>query len=141
MIAYPLAQVQAVRVTALDLHAGVEVQLVAVVALGLGDQPVEQRSRVAAPARGGQRREVVDVEEPSPGQVVPEPEAGRGDGLGVAVLERADEPVAVGTLNVVDVRDERVAVVPRGAQLADREPRQPRVGRQDLADLAAARAQ
>lgn len=74
--------------------ARVEVYLVAAEPHRLGVRPLEQpRGPAPAPSRRP-RREVVDVEDTSPRQVLEDPEAGDGVGTRCGVVERGDEAVA-----------------------------------------------
>jgi hypothetical protein len=55
---------------------------------------------------GGKSGQVVDVHVPAPGEVLTEPEAGDRQGGLVVVRHRDDEPVAGGSLSLVDLLDE-----------------------------------
>src|SRR5688572_30776599 len=66
------------------------------------------------------RDEVVDVDEALPRQAVVDAEAGDADGVLVAVRERGDQPVSLGTLDVVDAPDEVVLRRQLRPQLAHR---------------------
>src|SRR3954465_4298895 len=68
----------------------VQVDLVTPSASRFGEEPLQQRAGVAAPARVLQRGEIVDIEKASPREVVPEPGSGdRGGALVVASPHRA----------------------------------------------------
>ena len=88
------------------VHARIELERVAAVALGLDEHPVEQTVGVpGAPSRLA-RDEVLDVEIVTPRQHVPDVETGRAGGGSVTVVERCDQPVAGRPLHVVHARDE-----------------------------------
>src|SRR5215208_702036 len=127
-------EVEAVGVGALEADAGVEVELVAAEAGCLVGEPVEQGTAVAAATGGGVGREVVDVEVVAPGQVVALAEAGHGEGIRVALLERPDEAIALEPLHLVDLPDELLFARGLRPQGQHRLEGQPRVGGKELAD-------
>ena len=108
-------------------------ELVAPEAPGFRAQPAQEGAGVAAPPCVRMGREVVDVERARPpGQVVQDAEARDRDRL-VPVLEGSDEPVALGTLDVVHPRDECVAAGEVRPQRAHGRVRQGGLSRKQLA--------
>src|SRR4051794_2783840 len=85
--------------------------------------------------------EVVYVEVVPIGQSVRHPEARYGDGLVLAVHEASAEPVAVGSLLVVNARDELLSGPEATTELTHGRPPQLGLARCDLARLAHARAE
>jgi hypothetical protein len=94
-------------------------QLVAASASRLLLNPAHDRIGVATAAEGGARDQVVDVEVPSPGEALAEAESADRRGVGVARLERRDDPIAGGPLGV-DPPDERLGRAKAWAELEQR---------------------
>lgn len=111
---------------------GVEVDRAALQAPSLPTQPREKRPPVPVTTRGGRGREVVDVQVPAPGEVVPETEA--RDRHHCVVLDHPGEPVALVTLHLVDLSDERRFVGQVRPQLPHRDVRTSGLGGQQLED-------
>jgi hypothetical protein len=99
-------EVETMRIGAVCSDAGVEVKLLAPEPASLLYQPLEQAPTMPLAARFRKGREVVDVEEVSPGKHVPDTKAGHRSRMRPLRLEDADEPVPLGALNVVDETDE-----------------------------------
>lgn len=127
-------EVEAVGVGAVGADAGVEVKLIASESASLVGEPVEQAASVPAAPGLRKGREVVDVEEASPGGAVGDAEAGHRDGVGQGVLERPDEPVALGALNPIDAMDKLRPVNQLSPKGLHRRKRETRVWRNDLPD-------
>jgi hypothetical protein len=73
-----VAEVEPVSRYPVGSGAGVQVHLVAALSLGLLVQPRQQCARVSLLARRREGGQVVDVEVVTPGEVVPNSEAGHG---------------------------------------------------------------
>src|SRR4051812_7171646 len=136
----PAVEVEPVRVHALRPDGRIEVELTASGPIRLVDQPVEQAAGVTTAARVGPGREVVHVEVVTPRQVVTEAEPGDRRRALLPRVERADEPVAARSQELVDSAHEVGFLADVRAQLAHRLEGEPGVGRKDLADLAHATA-
>lgn len=57
-----------------------------------------------------ERRKVVDVEIVTPGQTMAGVKPGHGEGVWLALIKRADESVALGPLQIIDVTNEERTV-------------------------------
>jgi hypothetical protein len=121
-----------VRVEPIEPDAGVEVELLALESPSLVGEPLEERAAVSAAPRRRQRRQVVDVEEPAPGEHVPDPEAGDRDRVLRPLLEHADEPVTLPALHLVDAVDELVLVGELRPQLPQGREGESSLGREEL---------
>ena len=119
------------------VHAGVELERVAVVALGLDEHPVEQTVGVPGAPRRLARDEILDVEIVTPRQHVPDVEPGRAGGGSVAVVERSDQPVSGGSLHVVHAGDELGRRPDVRPQLDHRFVRETGIGRRELSNAHA----
>jgi len=98
--------IEAVGGEALGPRARVEVQLGATEPSRLLHEPLKECPAVTLAPRLGGRAEVVDVEVVAPREAVCDAEPGDRNGLFLARAERADEPVAAGTQDTIDARDE-----------------------------------
>jgi hypothetical protein len=127
-----------VRVEAVGPDRRVEVELLAAEPAALVGEPVEQRPGVAVAARGGQSRQVVDVQEAAPREQMADTEPGDRHGVLLALLERTDEPVPLPALHLVDAADELVLVVEVGPQLPQCRECESCLRREKLPDLAQA---
>src|SRR5437764_14301324 len=97
-------EVKAMGVVAVD--ARVELERFATVALGFGENPIEQTGRMPGTPSRLSGDEILDVEIVTPRQHVPDMEPGRAGGGSVTVVERRDQPVAGRPLYVVHARNE-----------------------------------
>jgi len=130
----PGAEIEPVRVGAVPTDAGVEVELVAPQSTTLGDEPVEQASRMPSASGVGQRGEIVDVEVSAPAEAVTQTEAGDRDRRRCRLLERGDEAVPLLPHGLVDGTHERSLVDKVGAQDAHRGERQACLPHRELSD-------
>jgi hypothetical protein len=131
----PAREIETVRVVAMG--AGVELQRVAVVALGLDPDPLQEAGRVPTTTRGLTRDEILDVQEVTPRQHVADVEPGGACRDRIALVERREEPVAGSSLHVVHAGDELHLRPDVGAQLEHRVVREMRLRRAELANAHA----
>ena len=112
------------------VHAGVELERIAAVALGLDENPVEQTGPVSGAPSGVARDEVLDVQIVTPRQHVPDVEPGRAGGGSFTVVERRDQPVAGRPLHLVHARtnSDAVPMFGRDSSIASYAPRYRPVG-------------
>src|SRR5216683_5190926 len=104
--AHPLVEIQAVGVGAVGPRPGIQVELVAVEALGLVDEPVHELACVALAPMLEPRAEVVAVQRMAPGQHMDDPESGHRDGQWVVLDEEARQAVALRPKDAVDMLGE-----------------------------------
>jgi len=100
-------QVETVGIRSVKTDAGVEVKLDTTELPSLLDQPFEQSSSVAALPCFWQGREVVDVEVVTPGKPVARAKARHGGRAFHPLVKSPNQPVALRSLNLVDLLDER----------------------------------
>jgi hypothetical protein len=135
-------EVEPVGVGSVRAETGVEVELVAAEAAGLGEAPVEEGSAGSLAAGGGEGSEVVDVEDVAPGEVMEDSEAGEGDDAIVSVGDGekgCDEAVALRALDGVDALGERLGRLERRPQLARRLEGEVGLALEELAEVHARR--
>jgi pimeloyl-ACP methyl ester carboxylesterase len=122
---------------AVQADARVEVQLIAVEPPSLLQQPVEQGTAVA-PATGLRAgRKIVDVQVMPPGEVMSGAKAGHRHRSALPGLERRDQAVALGPLQIVDLPGEGPLVREVRAKAAHRLEGEGGLRRQQLADHGA----
>ena len=100
-------EVQAVRGCALGPDARVQVYLPDTKPGCFSVHPLQQLTGMTLLAGVGQGGEVVDIDVPSPPQVLRDTEAGNRHGRTVALRKRAQQAVPVGSLPFIDLLDER----------------------------------
>ena len=127
-------QVEPMGVSTLDPNAGIEMKLIAAETLRFFAQPFQQRPAMSSAPGLRTSREIVDIEAMAPGKGVDDPEASHGDGLRIAFLEGADEPVSLRPLNLVDLARKRLLVSKSGPQRPHRGEPKVRVGRKQLSN-------
>ena len=101
----------------------------------LSGEPHKQRPTEATASKLGPSRQVVDVQEVAPREVVAFAKARHRCRVIAVAIERADQSVSLRPLHVVDAAYELGLVLDVRAQRSHREKRRARVGRQDLADV------
>ena len=111
-------EVQAMRGLPIRSDARVEMNLLTAEAQGLLAQPVQQGSGMPLVPSGRNGRQVVDIQVPTPSQVVAGAKPRYCNGRGVVVLDRSDDAVPDSTLNCVDLLNECLPVDETRAQLA-----------------------
>ncbi len=127
-------EVEPVRIGAVWPNAGVEVKLATALALRRVLHPRQDRVGVAAAAQRGARDEVVDIEEPPPGEVFTDAKPGDRGGVWVAAFKGCRQAVAKSALRV-DLRDEFVGRTDVRAELEQREGCAMRLAGLELTDL------
>lgn len=127
-------QVEPVSVGPVKADTGVEMQLLAAKSPALLDEPLEQAPAMAAAPGLGQCREVVDVEVVTPGKVLTDPEPRHSGGAWLALVEGANEPVALRPLHLIDAADERAFIGKVSSQRPHGVEGRAGIGRENLAN-------
>jgi enoyl-CoA hydratase len=104
--AHPLVEVQPVRVGAVRTDPGIEVELIAVEALGLVDHPVHQLARVPLASMLESRAQVIAIQRVAPREVMDGAEASDGDCIKISLDENAHQTVTLRPQDLVHVRGE-----------------------------------
>ena len=127
-------EVEAVGRLPVGTDSGIQVDLSAALPPGLVEQPLEESAGVAPAPCAGHGGQVVDVEVATPREVVGDAKATDRRSRAVAPVHGRDQPVAGGTLALVDLLDEGIARPQAWPQLQHRLVGPAGLWRQQLAD-------